>query len=235
MKHENEQEFDAFANDYRNILNKNIKKLSEFDSNYFTEYKIQIVKNTLNFSPKRILDFGCGDGKSCEFFNKYFPDSAITGIDISSESVKVAQSKNIPNSSFITYDGLRLPFDDNSIDLIFASGVFHHIEKQKHIILVNEINRVLTKAGRSFVFEHNPINPLTRELVKDCVFDYNAELIFASSFKKIFQKSNFENIQVCFTLFFPRYKLFNTFFPLEKYLKKCPLGAQYYIEATKII
>lgn len=233
MKNENEQEFDSFAKDYRVILENNIKDLSGFGSEYFAEYKIQTIKNALDFTPANILDFGCGDGISCEFFRKYFPDATITGVDVSSESIKIAQDKNIFNSSFISYDGNELPFENNSFDLIFAAGVFHHIEKQKHSALAKEINRILNKNGKLFIFEHNPINPFTRKVVKDCVFDKNAELIFANSFKKTLQKSDFNKVQVQYTLFFPRYNLFKKFFPMEKYFTKCPLGAQYYLEATK--
>lgn len=235
MTSKNEQEFDAFANDYRDILKNNLKSFSAFKSEYFAEYKIQALKDSLNFSPKNILDFGCGDGISCEFFNKYFPESTISGIDVSSESIKIAQNKKIPSSSFLLYDGDKLPFEDNSFDLIFASGVFHHIEKQKHHNIAKEINRVLNKNGKLFIFEHNPINPFTKKVVKDCVFDKNAELLLAKSFKKTFQESNFQDIKINYTLFFPRYNLFKNFFSLEKYLTKCPLGAQYYLEASKTI
>jgi len=233
MTNDNEREFDAFANDYRDILKDSVKKLSEFDCEYFAQYKIQIIKNSLISPPKNILDFGCGDGISCEFFRKYFPESAITGIDVSSKSMKIAENKKIPNSSFIFYDGDELPFDTNSFDLIFAAGVFHHIEKQKHFNLAKELNRVLDKNGKLFIFEHNPFNPFTKKVVKDCIFDIGAELIFPNFFKKTFQKSNFKNVQINYTLFFPRYNLFKRLFALEKHLKRCPLGAQYYLEAMK--
>lgn len=235
MTNKAQQDFDAFATDYRTILKNNLKSFSAFTSEYFAEYKIQTLKDSLNFSPKNILDFGCGDGISCEFFNKLFPEAAITGIDVSSESIRVAQNKNIANSSFISYDGNKLPFEENSFDLIFAAGVFHHIEKQKHDALAKEINRVLNKNGKLFIFEHNPINPFTKKVVKDCIFDENAELLYANSFKKTFQSSNFKNIQINYTLFFPRYNLFKNLFSLEKYLTKFPVGAQYYLEASKAI
>lgn len=230
----NKQEFDDFANDYRTILKADLKKLSGFGSEYFAEYKINIINNTLKQAPKRILDFGCGDGICCEYFRKYFSDSAITGIDVSSESIKIAQNKKIENTDFFICDNDKLPFEDDSFDLIFVACVFHHIEKQKHASLIKELNRVLTKQGKVFVFEHNPLNPFTRKCVRDCIFDKNAELIGASSLREVFLKNGFKTAKINYTLFFPRYNLFNKFFSLEKYFTRLPVGAQYYLEASNI-
>lgn len=236
MNNFEKKEFDEFANDYRDILEESIKSLSEFGSEYFAQYKIQEIKNSLNFVPQRILDFGCGDGISCEYFRKYFPESIITGVDVSSESIKVAQNKNIPNTSFLVYEGEHLPLEDDSFDLVFAAGVFHHIDKDKHLHFAKEIKRVLKNSeqgGKIFIFEHNPFNPITKKVVKDCVFDKDVELIYAKTLQKIFQESGMKNTKINYTLFFPRYNFFKNFFFLEKYFKKCPLGAQYYLEATK--
>lgn len=233
MNNFEKKEFDAFAKDYRNILKENIKSLSEFGSEYFAEYKVQKVNEDLNYTPKRILDFGCGDGISCEYFRKYFKDSDVVGIDVSSESIKVAKDKNIPNASFFVLEKEHLPFEDESFDLIFVACVFHHIEKDKHIQILKEFKRVLKNGAKAFIFEHNPLNPLTRKLVKDCIFDKDANLIYANSMKKIFPEAGFKNAKINYTLFFPRYNLFKKCFRLEKHFKKCPLGAQYYIEAIK--
>lgn len=229
-----QQEFDNFADDYRDNLTECIKGLSEFDGNYFAEYKVKIAKDSLNKAIKNILDFGCGDGKSCEFFKKYFPDANITGVDISSKSIEIAKNKQIPNCNFVLYDGEKIPFDDNFFDLIFVAGVFHHIEQNEHLAIINELNRNLNNNGTLIIFEHNPLNPLTRKVVKDCIFDKNAKLISANSLKKCIIKCGFHNAKINYTLFFPRYNIFRKFFSLEKYLKKCSLGAQYYIAASKI-
>lgn len=229
-----EQEFDAFANDYRNILQTDLKKLSGFGNEYFAEYKIKVIKKDLKTVPKKILDFGCGDGICCEYLRENFPDSAITGVDVSSESIKIAQNKKIVNTNFFVLDNDKLPFEDNSFDLIFIACVFHHVEKHKHDILIKELNRILTEQGSVYVFEHNPFNPFTRKFVRDCIFDKNAELIKASSLKKIFLKTKFRTAKINYTLFFPRYNFFEKFFFLEKYFRQIPIGAQYYLKAAKI-
>lgn len=233
MSKSEEQEFDKFADDYGKILSKSLKKWSGFGREYFSQYKVQQVKEILKSEPEKILDFGCGDGQSCEFFRRYFPKTALVGVDISPESIKIAQDKEISNVSFICVPGEELPFEEESFDLIFASGVFHHIEKEKHFSTVVELKKKLKKGGKIFIFEHNPINPFTQKIVKDCVFDKGAELIFAKSFKKMINLAKFKGTKINYTLFFPRHKIFQPLFFLEKYFVKIPIGAQYFIEAEK--
>ena len=225
--------FDQFSKNYRQIHNQNIR-LSGADSNYFSEYKVkEVYQREKNQTLKKILDFGCGDGNSIKYFVKYFPQSHFFGVDISSESIKVAKSKKYPRSSFRVFDGLRLPFEKETFDLVFVAGVLHHANEKHHLKIIREISRVLKRGGKIYLFEHNPLNPLTQKVVRDCVFDFEAKLIPSEKIKKLFQKINFQKIGINYTIFFPRKNIFLKFVPLEKYLTKIPLGGQYYVWATK--
>jgi hypothetical protein len=54
---------------------------------------------------------------------------------------------------------------------------FHYVPCADHIGLLREIRRVLSKkAGRLFIYEHNPLNPLTLRAVRTCEFDRDAVL-----------------------------------------------------------
>jgi len=103
--------FDEFAEEYRDIHNKAIK-MSGTDSNYFSEYKVVEVKKSEQNSRINLLDFGCGDGNSCIYFRKHFEEMTIIGIDISEESIKKAEEKNIPNAAFKPFNGLEIPHPD---------------------------------------------------------------------------------------------------------------------------
>ena len=224
-------EFDHFANDYREIHNQNLK-LSGVTSDYFSEHKIQVIKNhekkhTINF-----LDFGCGDGNSSQHFTNYFPNSAYNGIDISSESINVAKVKSIKNTNFQTFDGIKIPFQDNTFDVIFTACVFHHIDFKLHQNLFKEIYRVLKPGGKFYIFEHNPWNPVTRHIVNTCPFDEDAVLLTPKYTKKTLNKI-FKKSITNYILFFPRHKLFSPFIKLEGLLTKIPLGGQYYTIAQK--
>ena len=224
-------EFDHFANDYREIHNQNLK-LSGVSSDYFSEHKIQVLKKHENEDGINFLDFGCGDGNSSQHFTNYFPNSSYNGIDISSESINVAKVKSIKNTNFQTFDGIKIPFQDNSFDVVFTACVFHHIDFKLHENLFNEIYRVLKPSGKFYIFEHNPWNPVTRHIVNTCPFDEDAVLLTPSYTKKTLNKI-FKNTITNYILFFPRHKLFTPFINLEGLLTKIPLGGQYYTIAQK--
>jgi ubiquinone/menaquinone biosynthesis C-methylase UbiE len=232
MKNERKfDEFDHFANDYREIHNQNLK-LSGVTSDYFSEHKIQILKKNEQIDSIKFLDFGCGDGNSAVHFYNYFPDSNYNGIDISSESINVAKSKLTNKFNFQTFDGINIPFENNTFDLIFTACVFHHIDFKLHQNILNEINRVLKPNGKFYIFEHNPWNPLTRYIVNTCPFDKDAILLNPIYSKKILSKT-FVSININYILFFPRNKFFNPFIKLEKYISKIPVGGQYFISCKK--
>ncbi len=224
-------EFDHFANDYREIHNQNLK-LSGVTSDYFSEHKIQILKENEQIESINFLDFGCGDGNSAIHFYNYFPNSIYNGIDISSESINVAKSLATNNSNFQTFDGMNIPFEDNTFDVIFTACVFHHIDFTLHSNLIQEIYRVLKPGGKFYIFEHNPWNPVTQHMVNTCPFDEDAVLLNPIYTKKTLNKI-FKKSITNFILFFPRHKLFKLFIKLERLLTKIPFGGQYYVIATK--
>ena len=224
-------DFDNFANNYRKIHNNNIK-LSGTESNYFSEHNIKTIKLEEKNEELIFLDFGCGDGNTAPFFEKYFPNCMYNGVDISHESITVAKSKNSNINNFFTFDGCILPFGNESFDIVFTACVFHHIEFNLHNNLFKEIHRVLKKKGRFYIFEHNPWNPITQKMVNTCPFDKDAVLLKPNYTKKILQKT-FDNQSTNFILFFPRHKIFSIFIRFEYLLRKIPLGGQYFSKAIK--
>jgi len=225
--------FDAHAKGYRDTHDKSVG-LSGTDSDYFSEYKIvELLKFEDKEQPLKILDFGCGDGNSSLFIRKHFPNATIFGVDVSESSIKIATSKNIINSTFKAYNGTELPFDNNEFDIVFTSMVFHHIEHKLHHAILKDILRILKTGGRFYNFEHNPNNPLTRKVVKECEFDEDAVLLKPSYNKSITLQADFKVDKLNYTLFIPRHKIFKFMLGLEKMLSWCPIGAQYYIRAVK--
>jgi hypothetical protein len=89
----------------------------------------------------------------------------------------------------------------------------------------------LKPGGTAVIFEHNPLNPLTVHAVNTCPFDENAELIRGPSLRKEMQKAGFQNVGLRYRLFLPG--ALRALRPLERWLYGCPLGAQYFVHATK--
>lgn len=224
-------DFDDYAENYQKLLDQNVKGLSGSDSNYFCEYKIIEVSRYLENSS--ILDFGCGLGNSAEFISKHIKKFGYKGVDISSKCIEKASSKMISGCEFLQYDGLKLPFPDNTFDVVFAACVFHHIDSERHIDTLREIWRVLRGGGKVIIFEHNPLNPLTVKTVHECPFDEGVTLIPARKMRKQLKETGFKKNAVKYTIFMPRKGFFNKMIAAERFFKNIPLGAQYYFVGEK--
>jgi ubiquinone/menaquinone biosynthesis C-methylase UbiE len=225
-------EFDTFSEDYRIIHNKNLR-FSGAESDYFCEHKILEIKKQEGSQSLKLLDFGCGDGLLSKYFLKHFPSGSYSGIDVSPENIKQALLRKQHNSSFNHYPGNELPFEDKMFDIAIAANVFHHIDRKDHVKTIMEISRTLKPGGRFYIFEHNPVNPVTQLIVKTCIFDKKAKLLLPFHFKRYFHDSRMSILKIKYLLFFPRYGIFKRFFTFEEYLWKLPFGAQYLIIGQK--
>lgn len=228
-----EAEFDQFAAEYQAQHERSIR-LSGEKPEFFAKYKIDIVADQLKHldkQPQRILDFGAGVGNSLPFLREAFPESEIVLLDPSVESLNIARTRFPDGATFQQFDGKTIPFETGAFDLAFTACVFHHIPPDQHETLLSEIERIMAPGGSFFLFEHNPLNPLTLHAVRNCPFDENAILIRAGEMQARFRRAGFSEIDTCYRLFFPR--MLAALRPLERYLTKMPLGAQYFVHATK--
>ena len=232
MEQRSFDDFDVFADDYRSIHTQNVK-LSGADRFYFAEMKVRLLQQFETDQVLKMLDVGCGDGATEFFIQQYFPNWQVTGIDVSKRSIDEAQKRGIQKTSFTSYDGKVIPFDDNAFDVIFIAGVLHHISFSLHEALMKEISRVLKPGGRFYLYEHNPLNPLTKYLVKTCVFDKDAKLLHNGYATKLLNASKLKETNKHFIIFFPRKGILAKLIFLEKYLQWLPLGGQYLIRAVK--
>jgi SAM-dependent methyltransferase len=222
-------DFDHHAEEYEKVLSEDLSMFGD-DSGYFAEYKIRLVKEKISFNPVNILDFGCGIGRNLKYLRKYFPDSNISGCDISQKSIEIA-IKNNPNTDFFIINDEKIKEHKNKFDLIFTSCVFHHIKPDIRKDSMSIIDTMLKDKGIFFIFEHNPYNPVTRKIVKDCIWDADAILLKTKETVSLTEDKGFKLKEIKYTLFFPAY--LSGFRFLEKYMGFLPLGGQYYIIAEK--
>lgn len=225
----NRSEFDKFAREYTLLHASNISASGE-GPEYFAEYKIRdlvdlVRLHGLTGQVARVLDFGAGIGSSVSHFERYFPGISLTCVDVSLDSLRIGRER-FAQVGFVAFDGRRLPFADGSFDCVFSACVFHHIEAALHVRLFAELRRVLRSGGLITIFEHNPLNPLTVRAVSTCAFDENAILLRARTLRDRLLEAGFGHPTIGYRVFFPR--MLRLMRPLEKWLKWCPLGAQYY-------
>lgn len=216
-------DFDEHAQNYRKSLNASLAPFGGKD-NFFDFYKIYCLKKwaiTENQSYD-ILDYGCGIGKITSILVREFPQSNIYGFDVSKESMLVAKKENAELKNIYFMDELS---EKQKYDFIIAANVFHHIEPNERINAMNKIKNLLKSSGKIIIFEHNPLNPITRRIVSQCPFDKNAEIILRNKFIQLAKSCGLEIEFKQYIVFFPwPSKLFRN---LEILLGFLPLGAQY--------
>ena len=96
-------------------------------------------------SGKKVLMLGCGTGEESlllESFGAVAKD--ITGIDLSSNSIKIAKD-TYPDINFVIGDMCELPFADESFDFVYSSLAVHYSETPEKVY--EEVYRVLKKDG----------------------------------------------------------------------------------------
>ncbi len=221
-------DFNEYAKDYKQILDSDLEFFGE-ESGYFAEYKVKIIKESLTTQPDNILEYGCGIGINLDYLKKYFPNSGLTGCDISEKSIEIASKKKDINFFLITDKSLLNKSE--KFDLIFVSCVFHHIEPKLREDSIHKIYKLLKPGGIVYIFEHNPNNPITRKIVRDCIWDKDAILLNIKETVNLLSEAGFQVTEKKYTVFFPSQLKFLR--PVEKILAKIPLGGQYYVKGVK--
>jgi ubiquinone/menaquinone biosynthesis C-methylase UbiE len=110
-------------------------------------YKLQEYKN---FSKKKVLDVGCGNGYVLKNYAK--EGAQVYGVDITPASIDLCKKRfNLNNISgnFQVANAEELPFPDNYFDCVSSMGVLHHVPNTEKA--VSEIFRVLKPGGRLIV------------------------------------------------------------------------------------
>jgi ubiquinone/menaquinone biosynthesis C-methylase UbiE len=232
----NEAEFDKFADEYQAALAAGIRLSGEGPA-YFSEYKLADIARAWQAAghavdtPVRMLDFGAGTGNSVPYVHKHFGKAELTCVDLSRRSLNVASKRFPGQADYVHFDGTHLPFPAETFDIAFAMVVFHHIPHDQHLALLEELRRVLRPDGSLFIFEHNPLNPLTVRVVNNCPFDENAELIRSHALRARMAQAGFSSTSTQYRVFFPHGLRFLR--PMERVLTWLPLGGQYCVQARK--
>jgi ubiquinone/menaquinone biosynthesis C-methylase UbiE len=119
----------------------------------FNAYTSQKSKN------KIVLDYGCGIGSVTQKIATLKP-SKLFGIDISEISISKAieNAKNLNLQINYSVDNCEeTRFKAETFDLVFGSGILHHLDLEKSLV---EINRILKKGGEMVFLEPLGANPL---------------------------------------------------------------------------
>lgn len=222
-------EFDEFSDKYAEILDRSTALFGD-GSEYFAQHKAHyLVAHLPDGFAGKILDFGCGVGLLSRFIAERLPHATLHGFDVSAASIDAIDPVVKGRGRFTT----RLGELDTDYDVILLSNVMHHIRPEERQSSVAHLAERLSVGGRLVVFEHNPLNPLTRWVVAHCPFDRDAILLWPREACAYVRSARLHLERRDYVLFFPR--VLSWLRPLERGLTWCVLGAQYALVAEKRI
>jgi SAM-dependent methyltransferase len=225
-------DFDEYAGGYGDAVQRSIA-FSGANHDFFTRRKafhlLDLASRRLG-SPAslRVLDVGCGVGLTDAYLASRF--GKLEGVDTSTEAIRRAAAAN-PAVSYLAYDGDRLPYKDEQFDLAFAICVLHHVPPARRLVFAAELRRVVRPGGLVAVFEHNPLNPLTRLAVLRCEFDADAVLLSAGGVDRVLREAGLQPVERRYVILLPSDR--SRVRAIEDALRTIPVAAQYYVAGVR--
>lgn len=115
---------------------------------------------------RRILDLGCGVGKSTLPYCDLYPEAQVVGIDYAAEMLKYAHRLAEARGKKVRYvqrlaEDTR--FEPGSFDLIVAIFLFHELPRRARDATVREAHRLLRPGGVFAIMESPPFDVLTEQ------------------------------------------------------------------------
>lgn len=114
-------------------------RLSPYWGEHAARYRFALER----VAGKRVLDIACGTGYGIGLLQK--TARFVCGVDIDAEAAVQARSECAENSSVILGDGLRLPFETGSFDVVTSFETIEHLHDRPGFL--RELERVLVPEG----------------------------------------------------------------------------------------
>ncbi len=223
----NEAEFDAFAATYRETLDRAISVSGE-DATYFAQSRVQWLQAVLasrSIACHSILDFGCGTGMGVSFLKQGFDAAEVTGVDVSRKSLQIAAQQHSESNIQFVHADQYVPRGDR--DLVFSSGVLHHIAVDERAKWMAVIAGSLRPGGMCAIWENNPWSLPARYCMRVNPFDRDAVMLSASTTRRLCRAAGLRVLSTHYRFIFPR--VLSALRPMEKHFERLPIGAQYVV------
>ncbi len=223
--------FDGYAKSYDAALSSALAPSGE-SREFFARGRVEWLRRCLGelgASPRRVLDFGCGDGSTTPLLQRMLGAESCIGVDVSPKSLDIARATHATER--IRFELISHVRSDWRMDLAYCNGVFHHIALDARPEALAMIRDALKPGGLFAFWENNAWNPATRYVMSRCPFDEEAILISPREAKAMLGKAGFEVVRTDFRFIFPR--ALRGLRKLEDLVYRLPLGAQYQVLCRK--
>ncbi|WP_316801157.1 class I SAM-dependent methyltransferase [Pedobacter frigidisoli] len=106
------------------------------------KYKAKnIVDVCAAIKPRKVLEVGAGDGSILHFLNDWNFAPELYALEIAESGVDLIKRRKLSLLKEVqSFDGYKIPYEDDSFDLIILAHVLEHVEHER--ILIRELKRV---------------------------------------------------------------------------------------------
>jgi SAM-dependent methyltransferase len=137
-------------------------------------YHLEYLKRHGLLPQHRILDFGCGYGRTAIPLLRYLEPGNYIGVDLSRARVRLAQEfveiENLAHRDpkFIVTDDIQLTYlEPNSIDVFWAQSVFTHMPAEDVAEVLTALSKVLKPDGFAILdYEMTPTSEVEKVNIK---------------------------------------------------------------------
>ncbi|VAW84515.1 hypothetical protein MNBD_GAMMA18-797 [hydrothermal vent metagenome] len=158
LDNENKQQDNIDYDHFGNLFSNNV--VQSFWEQPYKQLSQRLLLNDVSldiFKDATIIDIGCGSGRNA-FVLKELGAKKVIGVDISKTGIALAKARQKELSiseglEFFEASAMDLPFDDNSFDLAFSMGVFHHTPSWQQCF--SEMYRVIKPQGTGLLMYLN--------------------------------------------------------------------------------
>ena len=161
------------------------------------DWALKAISNIVDPEKEKVsvLEIGCGTARMAIQGCQKLKNIKVVGVDLSDNMIEIGKT-NIEEAdlsdriSLVKADAKKLPFEDNSFDLVVCANMLHHLEDPTEVI--NEIDRVVKENGRVFI--KDILRPHSFLRVKILV------AFFGIFYDKVMKKQYFDSLRAGYSL-----------------------------------
>lgn len=164
----------------------------------------------------RILEVGCGNGFFTRKLKNRFPESEVIGVDLNENLIEEAIRQNrdgTQNPVFVAGDACRLPYVDNSFDLVVTH--FLLVDCKNAELILREMKRVVRDNGCICCFEPiyqvdflnmflpflkseelNTLSRVYRKMLIDVPAQFGIDRTISTALPYLFRKLELDDFQI---------------------------------------
>jgi len=117
-------------------------------------FKNFLLNEAKPVSGAEVLDLACGTGTFSQMLLREYPEMNLHALDADQHIINLAKMKMEKSGrrvNFVTALAQQIPFENDSLDLVFSSLFFHHLDDHDKATTCREVYRILKSQGIFYI------------------------------------------------------------------------------------